>query len=134
MSVTTKSVAIDQLPAIDKALDTLLSAIIAHDAKRDAQPSETPLRANFVSFDDLASFPPRQADLGEMLADPIRYGLRETVIHLGRQIFRLSGSTDAMRDALERVAEMDPRHYGYRATIMDKAWDGIGDDKDRWWS
>lgn len=128
MSVTAEAV------AIDKALDALLGAIIAHDAKRDAQPSETPLRANFVSFDDLASIPPRQADLGEMLADPIRYALRESVMRLGREVFRLSGGTDAMRTTLERVAGMNPRQYGHRATIMDKAWDGIGNDADRWCS
>ncbi len=75
-----------------------------------------------------------ECELSSIVRDPQRYALRAGVRTVGRQLFRLLNSTDALGDVLERVADLDPASYGRRASLMDHAWNGIGSDTDRWWS
>jgi hypothetical protein len=119
----------DPLPTvyqIEDALDTLLTAIIKHERKRTSNPAPITLRWLDFSTEWLP---------GEMfLMDPIGRSLREGVKQLGKTLFALTGSTDAMRESCERVCDRDSAHWGRRADIIDKRWDGIGEGSDRWWS
>ncbi|AWB26202.1 hypothetical protein DA075_35630 (plasmid) [Methylobacterium currus] len=132
MPVQSKPWTSPDVRAAELALDKLLSAIIAHDATRDQEP-RGPIKATpfwFVSLDDAAL---AQAAFDELVRDPIHYALRHGVKRLGRELHRLGG-LDAMSAAIDRVADMDPRHSGRRVSIMDSAWNGIGEGSARWWS
>jgi hypothetical protein len=59
--------------------------------------------------------------------NPARAALQRGVRLLGEEIHRLIGSEDAMREALERVAALDPSRATMREVVMDKVWTGIGD-------
>jgi hypothetical protein len=104
---------------IEPALDTLLAAIIKHD-RTPSPPAPRPLSAIIDAADLMdTEFLP-----GEMFVqDPIRRSLREGVKQLGRTLFALTGSTEAMRNFCNR----DHEDWQDRAIILDKAWDGIGD-------
>lgn len=132
MTVKTKARTNPDVCAAELALDKLLSAIITHDAAQDQEPrgpiKATPFR--FVSLDDAAL---AQAAFDELVRDPIHYALRQGVKRLGRELHRLGG-LDAMGAAIERVADMDLRHSGRRMSIMDSAWNGVGEGSARWWS
>lgn len=132
MTVKTKARTSPDVRSAEAALDKLLSAIIAHDTARDREACG-PIKATafrFVSLDDAAL---AQAAFDDLVRDPIRYSLRQGVKRLGRELHRLGG-LDAMSAAIERVADMDPRHAGRRGSIMDSAWNGIGEGTARWWS
>ncbi len=132
MTVKTKARTNPDVRSAEAALDKLLSAIIAHDAVRDRE-ARGPIKATpfrFVSLDDAAL---AQAAFDDLVRDPIRYSLRQGVKRLGRELHRLGG-LDAMSRAIDRVADMDPRHSGRRISIMDSAWNGIGEGAARWWS
>ncbi len=59
---------------------------------------------------------------------------RHFIRRLGEHLYEIARDTDTMSDVLERVADRDPSRYSLRATIIDKAWNGIGAGQDRWWS
>lgn len=123
------------LPAIEDALHALVTAIGDHDAAqfeaRASGPQE-PLRAIMLGDITMESI---EADrLRGIVRDPIRYALRVTLKGIGRDLFKVVGSTDAMLESLHRVADRDPVNAGRRGAIIDAAWNGLGDDGDRWWS
>jgi len=45
---------------------------------------------------------------------------------LGALIVEMTGSTDAMRTIANRVCSLHPENAALRASVLDKAWDGIG--------
>ena len=119
---------------IENALDELVTAIIEHDAKwaKSAQVhtpaiAERPVAKLMVRTAD-------NVDPASLVGDPVGEALRQTVRDLGGELFRLLGSTKAMRAVLERVAGRDQRRYRQRLNVMDKTWNGIGSDHDLWTS
>jgi len=71
--------------------------------------------------------PERELVFALMGENPARAALQRGVRLLGEEIHRLIGSEDAMREALERVAALDPSRATMREVVMDKVWTGIGD-------
>lgn len=117
---------------VEGALDALLSALIEQREQREAEadPAGT---FEIITFSELMSTPSEVWKCRDFVADPIGRSLRRGIKEAGRHLYRLLGSTTAMGDVLERVAERNPRQYGRRASIIDHAWNGIGESDDRWW-
>ncbi|MHC2086461.1 hypothetical protein [Methylobacterium sp. CM6244] len=84
---------------------------------------------------DIASMPTREeSEITALASDPIGAACRQAVRRLGQRLYDMRGSTEAMREVIDRAADHDPAHAGQRASIMDSAWNGIGEGSDRWWS
>lgn len=58
---------------------------------------------------------------------PISTSLRLGIKQIGAELFRKCGHTGLMSEVLESVARMDTKAYARRASVLDHAWDGIGD-------
>jgi hypothetical protein len=50
----------------------------------------------------------------------------EILIRLGRQLHEFGGLS-AMIDAAQQVASRDQNDYGRRISLLDRAWDGVGE-------
>jgi hypothetical protein len=119
------------IEACDRALDALLSAII----NNPPPASQEPIRSTPIRWQDPKAIPPRgSVNLPLLIRDPIGTACRAEIRRIGVELFRLTGSTGAMRKVAERVAERDPSKEGRRASIIDSAWNGIGEGNNRWWS
>ena len=119
----------EKIALIEDALHELLLArreweISGLSRSRQKPVTFTPFK--FLDLDEMA--------FESLTADPIRWGLRTCMKRLGEVLFSITGSTEKMQPVLERVASRDPESYGRRASIIDKAWDGIGNDRDRWYA
>jgi hypothetical protein len=119
----------EHVALVKDALDATLTARLAYDKWQEATigPGELKfMQMNDTDWDRLR--------LEGMVKDPITKAIRKQIKDLGKELFKLLGTTDAMRATLEEVADRLPKHYSWRVTILDKGWDGIGDGADRWWS
>jgi hypothetical protein len=124
---------VEDIERIVFALDDLLNEIVKRTQTRPASPNKstaTPIKIR--TLDELASR--EDAEVSEILDDPVGAACRHSIRRLGELLYDITKSTDAMSDVLERVADRDPSRYSLRATIIDKAWNGIGAGQDRWWS
>jgi len=77
---------------------------------------------------------PNRLYLEGIIENPIKRALRKQLKELGQHLFTVLGTTDGMVKLAEEIADLDPSHWGYRINIIDKAWDGVGKDGDRWWA
>ena len=115
------------------ALDDLVEEIVKRIQTRPANPSKltaTPIKIR--TLHELASH--QDAEVSEILDDPLGAACRHAIRRLGEHLYDITKSTDTMSDVLEWVADRDPSRYSFRATILDKSWNGIGAGQDRWWS
>lgn len=122
----------EDIAACDRALNELVSAIVAHDADRAARPRPDGERFKLVPFKAVADLD--RMGFEALTKDPVRAALREGVKRIGREIHRLGGGTGGMLDSLAKVVDLDPANAGRRGAIMDSAFNGIGTGDDRWWS
>ncbi len=115
------------------ALDDFVEEIVKRTQTRPASAGKlTAKPIKFRSLDELASR--EDAEVNEILDDPVGAACRHSIRRLGEHLYEIARDTDTMSDVLERVADRDPSRYSLRATIIDKAWNGIGAGQDRWWS
>lgn len=113
-----------EVDKIKVALDALLSQMVAIDRK----PRKGPATFKFISVADLDAEPiptERQSQIEEVLESPVRAACRNAVRLLGERLFELTGDTDRMLEIAESLSK--GRHGGLRASILDHAWDEIGD-------
>jgi hypothetical protein len=114
-----------ELDKIRRALDALLAAMVAIDMTPRKGPPE-PLR--LVSFAELAAGPipsRRDCQIAAVLREPVRAACRNAIRLLGERLLELLGNTGEMAEIAESLS--DGPQYGRRASILDHAWDGIGD-------
>ena len=125
----------DRVALIDDALDAVLVALLAHRARRAADAPPAPIRATPLRWHgDVREIPTREdSEITALVADPVGAALRQAVRRLGKDLHG-HGGTATMRSAIGRVADRDPAKAGQRASIMDHAWDGIGEGTDHWWA
>jgi hypothetical protein len=124
---------VEEIERIVFALDDLVEEIVKRTQTRPANPGRltaTPIKIRILH--ELASC--EDAEVIEILDDPVGAACRHSIRRLGEHLYELARDTDTMSDVLERVADRDPSRYSLRATIIDKAWNGIGAGQDRWWS
>ena len=120
-----------EIEAVERALDTLLRTMIDLDGKRT--PADFKVEVFTAADTRTMKFPTRtERDVKALVDEPVRAACKQAVRKLGEHLFKVLGSTDAMGTLCERVADMDPPRWGYRVDIMDKTWDGIGNETDRW--
>ena len=125
------------LALIKQALAATLRARYELDCRQDAAAKakgypipETPP----MSCSDLLAINPIQLGLEATARRPEHKALRKQLKDLGKQLFRLMGSTNAMRDVAEELANEKGRGgFQYQAGILDHAWDGVGEGNDHWW-
>lgn len=81
-------------------------------------------------------------ELGQFIAiveNPLGFVLRDGIFRLGQSLHDLIktelGATDPLREmvnSVERIAARDPGHEGRRGALLDKIFDGVGDENSRW--
>jgi hypothetical protein len=123
----------------DEHLDMLKRAIIANlDARieRDIRRKEAMAGRmpgiKLISGDDLIVADEEGACLESLISDPVLSALRQQLQDLGWRLFRLLGTTNAMLPVAYEAANAEPERSGRRINIIDKAWDGIGEENDYW--
>lgn len=88
-----------------------------------------------MRFDMRGPIPTRaEMEIAQILRQPVYSACRIGVRRLGAHAFAVTGSTDGMREVADRVADMAPAEAGRRLATMNSAWDGVGNDADRWWA
>ena len=116
---------------IEAALDALLAAIEA-DAAREIDGH--PVNVDILSLAEIMRTEPDVFRVAELAENPVGRSCRESIKSLGKALFRVGGSTDAMREVMERVAERSPAKRYRRLNLLDKWWNGIGAGADVWCS
>jgi hypothetical protein len=120
------------LDLIKQALAATLQACFDLDERLEAA-ANWPEKPQLVSWSDILAKSYEQHELEGIARNPERRALRKQLNSLGKKLFRLMGSTDAMRDVADELASQKGRGgFQYQAGIIDHAWDGVGDDSDRW--
>jgi hypothetical protein len=119
----------ENLALIADALHAALTARIEHDKRCADAPRSQPIK--LVRFTD---YDATRSRLEGIISNPVHAALRKVMHDLGKELFKLVGSTDAMLKVCNEVATRTPSHEGRCLSIIDHAWNGIGDDHDRWWS
>lgn len=78
-------------------------------------------------------------DIGiiDVVRDPVRYSYQVTIRRLGQALFRKldehgSDPLGGMEAVVMELAQEDPKHEGMIIEILDKNWDGVGDENRRW--
>lgn len=123
----------EHVELLTRAIAANLAARVEHDQRQaKAQRGELAMH-RLMSAQELSGADRNRLRLDAMIADPVKTALRQQLRELGERLFRLTGSVSAMGDVADQVADMEPGSWGYRATIIDKAWDGVG-GLHGWWS
>ena len=117
---------------IENALADLLTAAIDDDARVMQTRSDRLVATPFRMPERIATR--AEIEISALLDQPVGAACRQSIRRLGFRLFEVTGSTDGMRDVGERAADQDPQRYGRRVAIVDSAWNGIGNETDRWWS
>lgn len=121
----------EHLALLKQAIAANLRARIEYDEWRDSQ-ATGPIKLELINAADLMRTSRDKLRLEEAIANPVRSALRSQLRDLGKRLFRLLGTTDAMLMVAEEVADMAPGSPDRRINIIDKTWDGIGDKHDFW--
>jgi hypothetical protein len=110
---------------VEQALRTILDEMIRLDALRKPATGEM---LTATPYDFPTDVPTRHDILiSTVLNEPIRGALRNAVRLLGEHLFEKHGDTDEMEAVMNRIADSHPKNGGRYASIMDHAWDEIGD-------
>lgn len=119
------------IESVVQALHALLLVAAAHADDESQNTSRTAAfrlrllgRTDRVSEDD--------ARMSDLLSDPVGGAYRHALRDLGVYLFTMDGSTTLMRYASELLLDMVPAEMALRASLLDQAWNGIGQGRDRW--
>lgn len=105
--------------AIIDALDTLLTAISQAPQRKAPFPK-------MLTASELMQKSEVTLTAEEIVADPVGRSLRLGIEALGERLNEIGGMK-AMHAALDEVVSRDPARKSWRANILDKRWDGIGE-------
>lgn len=119
-----------EVQQIEAAMDALLK--VCTDRSAPKPPSE---RSERFMLTSMADFMREEAEkqtwtkahrgADKLLADPVGTACRQAIRTLAERLYEIGGM-QALEDACERVADMDPAFWGWRTDIMDKRFNGIG--------
>lgn len=122
------SVSID--PVV-QALHALLLAAVPHAEQQAVQSSRTAaIRLRLLGR--TSSVSEGEARISALLSDPVGAAYRQGIRELGEYLFAMDGSTTLMRYASELLLDMVPAEFAVRANLLDQAWNGVGQGRDRW--
>ena len=115
------------IPKAERALDAIVSEMVRLDAQREREPIAARSLMG-TPFDCARPVPTRQECIvAAILDEPIYGALRSAVRTIGEHLFEVCGGTEEMEAIMNRIADGRPHDGGRYASIMDHAWDGIGD-------
>jgi hypothetical protein len=120
----------EHLALLKQAIAANLRARVEHDQR--CAKSAAPAEFKIISAGELMRTDPNRLFLEGVIEDPVRKALRKQLKDLGWRLFRLLGSTDAMLMVAQEISELKPGNWHYRIDILDKTWDGIGEQGDFW--
>lgn len=116
-----------ELHDIEVALNDLIEAIIAAPVRR---------RRGGMTMAQALADEEGKTKVGvraaELVEEPVGNACRAAIVTLGKRLFEIGG-TKLMLDVLTRVSS-EPGSESRRADILDKNWNGIGEEPDWWWS
>lgn len=113
----------------EDALEALLRKLVAIDLKRDASAGAKSIMGTPFDFDK--NIPTRsQSLIADLARRPIEEAVRYSIRFVGVFLFEETHSTDAMLAVAERVCARSRDHGGRWLSIVDHAWDGIGEGAD----
>jgi hypothetical protein len=125
----TKALAAPSLAELERALDEVVSAIVAY---RQSPPDQV---ARALSGKDNKMRATDAAVLAEtgfevlraisLAGSPVEKGLKHSIRELGMLIHALVGD-DGMHEVAERVCGLDDANWSRRMAPLDSAWNGIG--------
>lgn len=122
------SVSID--PVV-QALHALLLAAVPH-AEQQTQQSSRTAAIRLRLLGRTSSVSEDEARISALLSDPVGAAFRQALRDLGEYLFAMDGSTTLMRYASELLLDMIPAEFAARANLLDQAWNGVGQGRDRW--
>ena len=121
-----------EIARIERALGALLTTMMEDEA-RWPEPALYHIRA--TPFDPSKPVRARaEMEIGQLLQEPVYFACRLAVRRLGERLHSVAGGTDGMRRAAHQVARVHPVRGAPILCMLESAWDGVGDDSDRWWS
>ncbi len=114
---------------IEIALHDLLREL---EAQRKARRKAGPGRLEIMTAAEMMAKGSAELRLEDICRSPMTWCCRKGIRELGKLLFGIVGSTDKMRDVLDRVAAETSIGYGIACSVIDHCWDGIGEGKDVW--
>jgi hypothetical protein len=116
---------------MEDALRELVDALMKYRAKR--RPRQN---TEFVAWTAaaLVETPTNILDARGWASNPIDRALTKAMRHVGQHLYDALGSTDALRDVVERICKPRSREFGRRMSALDAALNGVGRDGDCWFS
>ena len=122
------SVSID--PVV-QSLHALLQVAAPH-ADHQSQQSSKTAAVRLRLLGRTSSVSEHEARISALLSDPVGAAYRQAIRDLGEYLFAMDGSTTLMRYASELLLDMVPAEFATRANLLDQAWNGVGQGRDRW--
>lgn len=119
----------EHLELLKQAIAANIEARVRHDLWLQQQP---PRPFKVWRMNDLMATPDEKLHLDAIAHDPVLEALQTQLRKLGKDLFRLLGSTDAMLEVAEEIAQRDPKNWQFRINLFDKNWDGLGTADDLW--
>lgn len=119
----------EHLALLKEALAANIEARKRHEEWLQQQPPK-PLQVWWLG--DMTVEAMAKYDLEAIVHDPELEALRAQLRKLGKELFRLLGSTDAMLEVAEEIAKRDPPNWDWCINLFDKNWDGLGNKDDIW--
>jgi hypothetical protein len=119
-----------EVQGIEDALDVLLTAAKASEDEIYERDRHKPDRFKSWSIGDIHrhwdATPPTQRKVEDLIANPVGQACRLGIVILGKRLHEIGGLS-AMSAACDNVAERhSSRWWGFRMSVMDARWDGIG--------
>ena len=116
------------VPEIERALDSVLGALIAHRKQaRAAAGLSAPPTPSPQTPEPAAVVRSRDHEIIELLGkDPVDASLRRSVRWLGTKLDEVGG-VDQMKATMETVAKAGGDQYDARITICNARWSGVSD-------
>jgi hypothetical protein len=115
----------EEIDKIESALRVLLDQVVEIDMRTRVGPPEPPLVISPSEWHGRPVPTRRDCQISSVLNNPVRGACRNAIRLLGERLFELTNDTKAMRIIDESVS--DGPHSGKRMSILNSAWDGIGD-------
>jgi len=119
------------------ALEELLARILAYradetslPARRHREHGEGPLR--LISSSAFLAGGPKAWTARSIARDPVDWALRQGIRAVGQCLFDRLGDIDALRTVAEGVADRDPDRWYRRISIIDSAFNTVGEGNRRW--
>jgi hypothetical protein len=116
--------------ALVELVDVLVAYRVAAMERKPGPPRE--IREIDLSPAALAATPDTVHRERSWATAPVDRAIKAGINEIGQILFDRLGSLDALRDVLERVAERGPKREDMRVSILDSAFNGVG-NQERFW-